>query len=323
MKQMVAPNYFSELDVRPILGRALDQTDAQSSTSIAAVLSYQFWQSRYGGRPEVLGQTIHIKGFPFVIVGVLPRDFHSIDIDRAPDVRLPISAALPLHGRPVEDPRGGYHEGFHILARLRPGVNPKQVETVAGPSIRRFLCNEFMLVNTSLPKPFSPVEVQETLNWFNEGHLALAPISQGVSRLRTQFTRALQMLMAGVIVLLLTVCANVTGLLLARGEERRKDLALRLSIGAGRWRLLRQLMIENLYLAIPGGLLGWILAFACAPLMIGILPAVRSLDQFASPQILTVTPDIRILLFAWLVLLVSICFFGLFPEDNPIKVSKP
>lgn len=321
MTQMVAPNYFKEMAVGAAVGRVLDDEDAKASSNIPAVLSYQFWQSRYGGRKDILGQTLRIKNFPFTIVGVLPRDFHSIDIERAPDVRLPISAALLLHGRPVEDPRGEFHEGFHIFVRLRNGVHASQVEQVAGPPIRKFLCNEFILVNTALPQPFSPADVKGFIDWFNEGRLGVAPIGQGRSLLRTRFQHALQLLMGGVIILLITVCANVTGLLLARGEERRKDLALRLSIGAGRWRLLRLLLIENLCLAVPGALLGWILAFALAPLLIGILPPIRSADQFASPPILSVTPDLRILLFAWLAILLSICFFGLFPAWRAMRLD--
>ncbi len=101
MTQMVAPNYFQELDVHPALGRLLDPNDAKTTTNIPAVISYQFWQARYNGRADILNQTIRIKKFPFTIVGVLPRDFHSVNIERAQDVRLPISAAIPLHGQPI------------------------------------------------------------------------------------------------------------------------------------------------------------------------------------------------------------------------------
>ena len=322
MTQMVAPNYFQEMGVGAYLGRVLDEHDAQASSNIPAMLSYQFWQARYGGRTDVLGRVIRIKDYPFTIVGILPRDFHSIDIERAPDVRLPISAAPFLQGRTVADPRGEeYREGFHIFVRLRPGVNPDEIERAAGPHIRQFLGNEFLLRNASLRTPMKPAYVQLTLDWFNEAHLALAPVGQGLSRLRTQFARALQLLMAGVTVLLITVCANVAGLLLARGEERRKDMALRLSVGAGRWRLLRQLMVENLCLAIPGGLLGLLLAYALAPWLLRMLPPVRSLDQYASPPILTVTPDLRLLVFAWLAILVSVCFFGLFPAWRATRLD--
>ena len=176
MTQMLAPNYFQEMGVRALLGRVLDEDDAKAFANVPAVLSYQFWQSCYGGRKDILGRVVRIKNYPFTIVGVLPRDFHSIDIERAPDVRLPISAAPFLQGGPIEDPRGAYREGFQILVRLRPGVNPAQIELAAGPRVRRFLCNEFRLVNASLAKPYTPAEVQITLDWFNEGRLALAPI---------------------------------------------------------------------------------------------------------------------------------------------------
>jgi predicted permease len=321
MTQMVAPNYFDEMAVGAVLGRVLIKEDAEASSNVPALLSYQFWQSRYGGRKDVLGRTIRIKDYPFTIVGVLPRDFHSVDIERAPDVRLPISAALLLHGRPIEDLRGEYREGFHIFVRLRPGISPSLIEPAAGPQIRKILCNEFLLMNASQPKPYPPDYVKATLDYYNEGRLSLVPIGQGLSRLRKQFARALQLLMAGVAVLLITVCANVAGLLLARGEERRKDLALRLSIGARRWQLLRQLMIENLCLAIPGALGGWILAFLLSPWLLSVLPPVRSLDQYASPQILAVTPDLRLVLFAWLAILVSICFFGLFPAWRATRLD--
>lgn len=322
MTQMLAPNYFQEMGVTAFLGRVLNEYDAKASTNIPALLSYQYWQSRYGGRADILGHIIHIKNYPFTIVGILPRDFHSIDIERAPDVRLPISAAPFLQGRPVADPRGEeYREGFHIFVRLRPGVNPNVIEQAAGPHIRKYLSDEFLLRNATATTPMTPAEVQLTLAWLNEAHLALAPVGQGLSRLRTQFSRALQLLMAGVLVLLITVCANVAGLLLARGEERRKDLALRLSIGAGRWRLLRQLMVENLCLAIPGGLCGVLLAAVLAPSLLRILPPVRSLDQYASPQILSVTPDLRILVFTWLAILVSVCFFGLYPAWRAARLD--
>ena len=106
MTQMLAPNYFQELGVPALLGRVLTEADAAQSSNIPALISYQFWQSRYGGRADILGQVIRLKNFPFIIVGVLPRDFHSLDIERAPDVRVPISAAPYLQGRAVDDPRG-------------------------------------------------------------------------------------------------------------------------------------------------------------------------------------------------------------------------
>jgi predicted permease len=322
MTQILAPNYFKEMGVAALRGRVLEESDAKPSSNIPAVISYQFWQARYGGRGDILGRTIQIKNYTFTIVGVLPRDFHSVDIERAPDVRLPISAAPFLWGRTVDDPRGAeYREAFRVLARIRPGVNPAMIDQMAGTRLSKVLEGEFLLRNASLAKPEGPEALEAYLQWARECRLALEPIGRGISRLRAQFSQALKLLMSGVVVLLISVCANVAGLLLARGEERRKELAVRLSIGAGRWRLLRLLMTENLCLAMPGAGLGVILAYLSAPWVLRVLPPVRSLDQYASPQILTVTPDLRALIFAWLTLLVSICFFGLFPAWRASKLD--
>ncbi len=100
MTQIVSPNYFSKLGINAALGRVLTESDANTSANIPVVLSYQFWQSAFAGRRDIVGKTIRLKNYPFLIVGVLPRDFHSLDIERAPDVRMPISAALALTGKP-------------------------------------------------------------------------------------------------------------------------------------------------------------------------------------------------------------------------------
>ena len=104
--QIVSPNYFSELGVEAIAGRVLTAADAASLSTIPVVLSYQFWQSQFAGSRDAVGRTIRLKGVPFLVVGVLPREFHSSDIDRAPDVRLPISGARVLHGHEVTEPSG-------------------------------------------------------------------------------------------------------------------------------------------------------------------------------------------------------------------------
>jgi predicted permease len=319
MTQMLAPNYFREIGVTAQLGRVLTEGDAKPSTNVPALISYQFWQSHYGGRPDIIGQIIRLKNYPFTIVGVLPRDFHSVDIERAPDVRLPISAApFLLEGKQLNEPRTA---SFYLLVRLRPGVDPRIAQAAVGEPLHKSAETEFLLSLPSRHHVPTPSEVQSELHWIYQEHLVLEPAGYGVSRLRTQFSRALNLLMAGVIALLIAVCANVAGLLMARGEERRKELAVRLSIGASRWRLLRQLMIENLLLAIPGGAFGLLFAYALAPSLLRILPPVRSLDQFASPQILTLTPDLRVLLFAWLALLVSIGFFGLIPAWHATRLD--
>jgi MacB-like periplasmic core domain len=123
--EIVSPNYFSDLGVRAILGRVLTEADGRSSSQIPLVLSYQFWQSQFNGDRAVLGKTIRVKNYPFVIVGILPREFHSLDIDRSPDVRFPISAAFALTGHSISDPKQEFL-GFRVVVRLgRMSRKPK------------------------------------------------------------------------------------------------------------------------------------------------------------------------------------------------------
>ena len=119
--------------------------------------------------------------------------------------------------------------------------------------------------------------------------------------------------MSGVALLLLAVCANITGLLLAKSEDRRKELAVRVSIGASRWRLMRQLITENFLLALPGGVLGIAFSYACSPLLVQLLPPARSVDQYASPRILSITPDVRVLLFSFAATIFTVLIFSIVP----------
>jgi predicted permease len=222
----------------------------------------------------------------------------------------------------VDDPRGEERrDGFRVLLRLQAGVNPSTIDKTVGDSLRTVLEQEMLLFNSSLATPIRADVLEYNLKWIRDGRFTIEPAGNGISRLRSQFLQALKLLMSGVAVLLISLCANLASLLLAHGEGRRKELAVRLSIGAGRWRLLRQLMIENLCLAIPGGALGVVFAYAFAPSLLRLLPPVRSLDQYASPQIITITPDLRTLLFAWLALLVSVCLFGLFPAWRATRLD--
>ncbi len=155
----------------------------------------------------------------------------------------------------------------------------------------------------------------------NDYHLELQFAGRGISQLRDQFSRALQLLMGAVLLLLFGVCINVSGLLLAKSETRRSEISIRLSMGATRVRILRQLLSENLVLAASAALLGLTFVYALSPLMIRLLPAARSLDQYASPRILSVTPDVRVLLFSLALSSITIFAFGLVPAWQGTKLD--
>jgi predicted permease len=321
MTQLVSPNYFSELGVSAFFGRTLTEADATATSNTPVVLSYQFWQSQFGGNPNVLGRTIRLKKFPFLIVGVLPRDFHSLDIERAPDVRMPISAATVLLGHSIEQiDAERWGTGLQMLARLRPGITAARTAaavTAQMQNIEEWEMRELFRSRPDLPQN----NLEANLEYIREYHLAWQPVGLGISQLRNQFSNALELLMSGVALLLFIVCANITGLLLAKSEDRRKELAIRVSIGASRWRLMRQLITENLLLAVPGGLVGITFSYAFSPLLVELLPPARSLDQYASPRILNITPDARVLLFSLAATIFSVLIFSILPAWRGANVD--
>ena len=318
--QMVSPNYFEELGVRAVAGRVLTREDTGASTDIPVVLSYQFWQSQFQKSPAVIGRKIRIRTYPFLVVGVLPQQFHSIDVERAPDVRFPISAARVLTGSALTEPSGERAITFQILVRLAPAVSAGRA---AGAVLPTLVAMEDTLwrswygrasSQTNGPHSSPRESLEEILQYEREYHLVLDPAAHGFSRLRDQFSRAAILLMGAVSLLMFAICANLAGLLLARSEERKREIAVRLSIGANQWRLLRQLLIENVLLAFPGSVLGVALAYGLAPWLARLLPAARGLVQYAAtPQILSVQPDLSVLLFAVAVSVVSVLLFGTAP----------
>lgn len=280
--QIVSPNYFRELGVRAALGRALDPGDGAD----VAVISHRFWQAQFAGDPGAVGRTLRLKDRTFTIIGVLPRDFHSVDIDRSPDVRLPL-AAVDLFG-------GLDKVSFFIQARLAPGVAPERAVA-------------------SLFAPLRSVRDPRDDDGSYQWTLMLTPLERGLSRMRDQFGGALWVLLGGVGLLLCAVAANVAGLLAAKSGERRREFGIRAALGAGRWRLARQVLVENLLLAAPGAVLGAALAWLLAPVVIGLLPPVRDFGQLASPQLLSARPDWRVLAFGAAVTIFAVVLSSLLP----------
>jgi len=313
MAQIVSPNYFEELGLKPAAGRLLDASDAANATgALPAVLSYQFWQSQFGGDPSAIGRAIRLKEHSFVVVGVLPRDFHSIDIDRAPDVRLP----MPAGQRLFAGISGGYW--FEILARMRPGVTPAAAAQAMLPALQAADEADAVARNAKLNKPTPTAELhKEATGWTP----VWQPVATGLSRVREQFGSALRLLLGGVGLLLLAVCANVAGLLIARAGERRKEFGIRVAVGASRARIVRQVIGEALALAIPGALLGAFLAWALAPAIVGLLPPVRDLANYASPQLLAFHLDWRVAAFGFAIALIAALTAGIVPAWRASQVD--
>ena len=308
---LATPEFFQVLGVAALYGRALSADDGKDVPgSVPAVLSYGFWQRRFHSDRAVLGQTISLHGHSFTIVGVMPRKFNGVSADSAPDVRLPLRA-LPLLSN-SERERTIANVQLDLAGRLRPGVTLQRAlaECLAiwRPTIQEWYGHQ---------PDYGPRYAQGELS----RGMDLDRLDRGVSVLRDKFGGALELLTVSVGLLLLMVCANVAGLLLAGAAARRGEIAIRLAIGATRLRLVRQMLIESLLLTALGAAGGWMLAWISAPLLVGALPPIRDLATARMTLSLDLTPDGRVILVSVAAALLTAVLFGLAPALSAARIS--
>jgi predicted permease len=295
---LVSPNFFSSLGVSPYLGRNLSRADDRTKAPVA-VLSYAFWQREFAGERRVIGRSLELAGHSFTIIGISPEQFNALAADTSPDLRVPASVEKLVLSQESE-PRPLYAQ---IFARLRAGVSLAQasarVEPLLHPAYQEGLSRIFHELKGNARAGASRLQLESVTN--------------GVSTLRTQFSRALKLLMGGVALLLLMTCANVAGLLLARSAARANEMGIRRALGASAGRIIRQLLTEGLLLAFAGGVAGVLLTFACLPLLMRALPPIRDRSAVLQPLAMHVSIDGRVLGFALAVTLISAVLFALSP----------
>jgi predicted permease len=297
----VTPEFFTALGARALYGRVLLSSDARDRADMPpAVVSYEFWQRRFGGDPGVVNkQTLLINGHRFVIVGVMPRDFNGTTVDTAPDVRIPLSALILL---------GGFHKdrlNLEVAGRLKSGVARSQAQAECLALWRPVMESTLRNVYKSSP--------QAIANELSRG-MAVEPIARGVSLLRDRYGEVLKMLMVSIAVLLLIVCTNVAGLLLERAAARQQEITVRLAVGASRFRLIWQLLAENAPLAILGIIGGLAVTFVGLRLAPRALPPIRA---YPSPSLVPLSLNLavnwRVFVFLVLVSLATTLLFSLSP----------
>jgi len=302
---LVSGSYFPVLGIQPAVGRLITpDDDKKTGESAVGVLSYAYWTSRFGQRPDVIGKTVIVNGQTLTIVGVAPKGFEGTTLGAEALVFVPITL------RGLIEP--GFTAGFenrrsywvYSFARLRPGVSIDQARTAMN-GIYRGVIND---VEASLQQGMS----EQTLKRFREKALVLEPGHQGQTSVRREARTPLIMLLAVTGLVLLIACANIANLLLARGAARSGEIAVRLSIGASRGILIRQLLGESLLLAACGAAAGVLVAQWTLQLVVSMLPA----DAAA-----TIRPEIdgRVLLFAGALAIGTGILFGLFPALNSTR----
>lgn len=308
--ELVSGNYFTMLGVSAAAGRVFNsqEDDQVYQGHPAVVLAYDYWASRFASDPRVVGKKILVNNYPMTIVGVSAAGFSGIDPARSPQIRVPIlmkPVMLPdFEWVGMSDRRTRW---VQVFGRLKPGYT---VESAQAPL--QGLFTQIRAYEMTLPaaKDWSAY----SRNRFMQGKLRVDPAAMGYSGIRNDFSTALIVLMCMVGLVLLIACANVANLLIARGFMRQKEIAVRLSLGASRGRLVRQLLTESLLLSFIGGLVGVLLAVVLTRGLLALVPSQ------GSPLLIRAEPDVRILAFALGLTLVTGVVFGLVPA---LRASRP
>ncbi len=308
--ELVSGNFFTMLGVRPAAGRVFNskEDDQVYQGHPVVVLAYDYWVSRFARDPRILGKKILVNDYPMTIVGVSQAGFAGIDPARSPQIRVPIlmkPVMLPdWDWLKIGDRRARW---VQVFARLKPGYT---AESAKAPL--QTLFTQIRRHEMSLPaaKDWSKFERGE----FMKGRLLVEHAAMGYSGLRNDFSTPLIVLMCMVGLVLLIACANVANLLIARGFMRQREIAVRLSLGASRRQLVRQLLVESLVLSFFGGIAGVLLSVALTRGLLAYMPT------DGTPLLIAPWPDARILGFTLVLTLTTGIVFGLVPA---LRSSRP
>jgi predicted permease len=301
---IVSGAYFEVLGVRSSAGRLLGPADdVLAPAAPAAVISDRYWQRRFGRSASAIGTTLTTNGRAFTIVGVMPASFQSVQVGRAPDVVLPLLLMMSDRQR-----HGPTYNFLQLLARLAPGATVAQVDAEA-----RALWPGFIVRAAES----SPVHARQRFlegSEVRERRVAAWPAPDGINNFRDQLSQPLVLLMGFAAGLLVLAAANLSGLFVARAAARQREVAIRLAIGAGRGRLVRQFLTESLVLAVAAGGLGVVVAAWLSRGLASVFANGRALD-------LSVAPDARVMVFTAVVSLAACLLAGLVPALQATRVA--
>jgi predicted permease len=308
--EMVSGNFFSMLGVKAAAGRLFrpEEDDRVVRGHPVVVLSYDYWVTRFARDPAAIGKKILVSNYPMTIVGVSAPGFAGLDPAVSPQIRVPVLM------EPIMMPAWGWMNAasrrvrwVQVFARLKPGYTAESAQPAA-----QTLFHQIREYEATLPeaRDWTAYQRQE----FLKGTITVEPAATGYSDLRNNFSKALIVLMSMVGLVLLIACANVANLLIAKAFARQKEIAVRLSIGASRGQLMRQLLVESLTLSVIGAAAGGVLAVAMTRGLIALIPAE------GNPLLIQPSPDSRILLFTLGLTVLTALVFGLAPAA---RASRP
>jgi putative ABC transport system permease protein len=292
---LVSDNFFPVLGVAPSIGRAFFPDEANAPGQPVAMLSYDFWQQQYSGDRAVIGHTLRLNGIVFTIIGILPESFTGLDRFVRPTIFVPLAMSQRLAAEPTNPLEDRGRHDLVVKGRLNAGSTQESAQaelTTIGAALER----EYPKTNHNR-RPAVRTELQSRI------------------RETPQLLALVKMLMGLVGLILIIACSNVANLLLARARARGREIAVRLSLGAGRHRLVRQLMTESFLLAMLGGGVGLIFAYA------GILLLQTLSVPSEPPFVLGVQLDWRVVQFSLLAALVSCVGFGLVPAWQAVRMD--
>jgi predicted permease len=298
--ELVSGNYFQVLGVPALVGRALlPADDVVKLGSPVAVLSYGYWQRRFGSDPRVVGQTLQVNGHPFTIVGVAPERFHSVNAGEPTDIFVPMTMRSVIH--PGRDDLDKYNSVWlNMVARLKPGVSAARASAALQPIWHAERILDFA---------FQPNQSQNSrARYIDKSYMKLVSGATGFSPLRDSLAMPMKVLMGMGGLVLLMACFNVAGLLLVRAAGRAREMSVRYALGAKRHRIVQHLITEGMLLGLVGGALGLLLAQPVAELLIRRIQGLNVGDAPYSSHI-----DLRLLLITFAVTLATSLVFSLAP----------